>query len=461
MLAGSFPSYLAPDPGSSGANSAPRWLWPFSQAAGGRASRRRRPSSSQGPGFTFEAPAGWKVARSTRGAAASRDVGARPGATLPARPALRRRPLRRGGPRARRGPQDDDRDRSSGGTLTGTSTVTCGRRALGTATRSSTATVDQLTRSCCGKDRVPAALPALPDGDRRAVCDELLSSFVGRASGLALGAWRCVGRGAALAVERRGEHVLDRVGGDELSASRVSGGSSSRSVSFSRGRITRFRPGALRGERLLAQPADREHLAGERDLAGHADVVGDRRRRGRATRSRSPSSRPPTGRPSARRPRARGCARRASRTSRPAARASSACDAHPRERRLRRLLHHLAELAGDRQPALARVRGRLDEEHVAADRRVRRGRSRRPGPTSACAPRPRSAAARASRAAARRRRWIFFSRALRDLGRGLAADVGEPPLEPAHAGLARVLADDGAQHACRSASAARARGRAP
>ena len=44
--------------------------------------------------------------------------------------------------------------------------------------------------------------------------------------------------------------------------------------------------------------------------------------------------------------------------------------AHPRERRLRRLLHHLAELAGDRQPALARVGGRLDEEDVAADGRV-------------------------------------------------------------------------------------------
>src|SRR3954452_6105844 len=41
--------------------------------------------------------------------------------------------------------------------------------------------------------------------------------------------------------------------------------------------------------------------------------------------------------------------------------------ADPRERRLRRLLHHLAELARDLQPALARVGGRLDEEHVAAD----------------------------------------------------------------------------------------------
>ena len=67
--------------------------------------------------------------------------------------------------------------------------------------------------------------------------------------------------------------------------------------------------------------------------------------------------------------------------------------AHPRERRLRRLLHHLAELPGDRQLALARVRGRLDEEHVAAGRRVREpGRDARL-PRCACAPRRRSAAA--------------------------------------------------------------------
>ena len=43
--------------------------------------------------------------------------------------------------------------------------------------------------------------------------------------------------------------------------------------------------------------------------------------------------------------------------------------AHVGERRLRRLLHHVAELAGDRQPARARHRGRLDEEDVAAGRR--------------------------------------------------------------------------------------------
>ena len=78
--------------------------------------------------------------------------------------------------------------------------------------------------------------------------------------------------------------------------------------------------------------------------------------------------------------------------------------AHPRERRLRRLLHHVAELAGQREVALARVRGRLDEEDVAADRGVREpGRDARRR-RCACAPRPRSAAGRATRAACGRRR---------------------------------------------------------
>ena len=78
--------------------------------------------------------------------------------------------------------------------------------------------------------------------------------------------------------------------------------------------------------------------------------------------------------------------------------------AHPRERRLRRLLHHLAELARDRQLALARIRGRLDEEHVAADGGVGEpgrdaGIGRAPAHLAREPPRPEP-----RRAAARRRR---------------------------------------------------------
>ena len=43
--------------------------------------------------------------------------------------------------------------------------------------------------------------------------------------------------------------------------------------------------------------------------------------------------------------------------------------AHPRQRRARRFLHDVAELAGERQRAAAGHPRRLDEEHFAADRR--------------------------------------------------------------------------------------------
>ena len=45
--------------------------------------------------------------------------------------------------------------------------------------------------------------------------------------------------------------------------------------------------------------------------------------------------------------------------------------AEPRQRGARRLLHHVAELAGQRQRAGARHPRRLDEQHVAAGRRPR------------------------------------------------------------------------------------------
>ena len=38
---------------------------------------------------------------------------------------------------------------------------------------------------------------------------------------------------------------------------------------------------------------------------------------------------------------------------------------HPGERGLRRLLHDIAELSGDRQPSFPRIGGRLEEQDVA------------------------------------------------------------------------------------------------
>src|SRR5207247_7395884 len=111
--------------------------------------------------------------------------------------------------------------------------------------------------------------------------------------------------------------------------------------------------------------------------------------------------------------------------------------AHPGERRLRGLLHHLAELARDRELALARVGGCLDEEDVAADgREGEAGRDARVGRAltrvgrEAARPEPRAHALLVGLDALRL--------PLGDLARGLAAEVGDPALEIADARLARV-----------------------
>ena len=147
-----------------------------------------------------------------------------------------------------------------------------------------------------------------------------------------------------------------------------------------RGNQHPFDPRPLRRQRLLPHAADRQHLAGERDLACHR-----RRRRRPARRVQSdasavaivtPADGPSFGHRPGRdvdvhvvvgEPVALG------------APSDPACAAHAGERRLRRLLHHFAELAGDRQLALAGIGGRLDEEHVAAGRRLGEARWRRRG----------------------------------------------------------------------------------
>ena len=179
--------------------------------------------------------------------------------------------------------------------------------------------------------RVPAALPAqgvatatTPAGS----CSRASRRLSGAAAlDLLCAARRALRRLPANAAAKTSSIVS---AGMNSSASRVSGGSSSRSGSFSRGKIDALQAGALRGERLLAQAADRQHLPGQRDLAGHADVVRDRlaaherrdRRRHRHAGRRAVLRH--------RAGRARGCARRARRTSRPAGRARPCASAPTR-----------------------------------------------------------------------------------------------------------------------------------
>ena len=126
------------------------------------------------------------------------------------------------------------------------------------------------------------------------------------------------------------------------------------------------------------RPADRQHLAGERDLAGHRDVVAHGRPVSSDTSAVAivmPALGPSFGIAPAGTWTCRSWS--ANQSSAGRARARAACAAHVGQRRLGGLLHDVAELAGDRQLALARDRRGLDEQHVAADRRPRQARSRR------------------------------------------------------------------------------------
>ena len=126
--------------------------------------------------------------------------------------------------------------------------------------------------------------------------------------------------------------------------------------------------GRVRGEHLLLQAADREDAALERDLAGHADRVPhrpageERRERGRH-------------RDAGARAVLRDRARRDVHVERALVERVGLdlellrVRADVGERDLRGLLHHVAELAGQRQPLVALHAGRLDEEDVAAGAR--------------------------------------------------------------------------------------------
>ena len=126
-------------------------------------------------------------------------------------------------------------------------------------------------------------------------------------------------------------------------------------------------PGRVRGQHLLLEPADRQHAALQRDLAGHADRVldgaaGQQRRERRRHRD--------AGARAVLRDRARGHVdvELASLEARPASMPSSlGVRAHVGERDPRRLLHDVAELAGQRRARRSPfIAVGLDEQDVAA-----------------------------------------------------------------------------------------------
>src|SRR5579862_2508210 len=124
-------------------------------------------------------------------------------------------------------------------------------------------------------------------------------------------------------------------------------------------------PRCVRGERLLLQPADRQHATLQRHLAGHADRVLDRAaREERRERGRHRDA----GARAVLRDRARGDVHVEAGVVERLLFDSElgGVRADVGERDARRLLHHVAELPGEHEVLPAVHPGRLDEEHVAA-----------------------------------------------------------------------------------------------
>ena len=122
-------------------------------------------------------------------------------------------------------------------------------------------------------------------------------------------------------------------------------GTSATSFSFSCGRITSNNTGAMRGQQLLLQSADRQHLAAQRDLAGHGDIAAHRNPAQRAGQSGCDGD---AGRRAVFRNRAFGHVHVNVKVAVEIARQSEPRRprANVRHGSLRRLLHHIAELAG-------------------------------------------------------------------------------------------------------------------
>src|SRR5829696_1097090 len=127
----------------------------------------------------------------------------------------------------------------------------------------------------------------------------------------------------------------------------------------------------LGGERLLLEAADRQDETRERQLAGHRRVVAHA-----AVLDEGPQrgGHRDAGAGTVLRDRARGHVEVDVVGLEVVLGQPLRVRAHVGQRRLRGLLHDVAELARDREPPRAGHRARLDEQHVAADRRPRQAR---------------------------------------------------------------------------------------
>ena len=157
--------------------------------------------------------------------------------------------------------------------------------------------------------------------------------------------------------ERQGvvERFIDRPNILELEALRGDpAGISSTSRRLRSGSTTRWMPGALRGEHLLLDAADRQHLAAQRDLAGHRDVgrgAAPGEQRGERGHHRDARRGPVLRHRAGGHVQVQVGLREELRVEAELA----GVRAQPGARRLGRLAHHVAERAGELELALARA----------------------------------------------------------------------------------------------------------
>ncbi len=143
-------------------------------------------------------------------------------------------------------------------------------------------------------------------------------------------------------------------------------GTSATSFSLSLGRITSNRSGAMRGQQFFLQSADGQHLAAQRDLARHRDVAPD------GNLAQCAGNRGGDGDASRRSVLGNRAFRHVHVNIESAVKVARQAQAMgPRadvgHGRLRRLLHHVAQFAGERQLALAVHHRGFGAQNRAAD----------------------------------------------------------------------------------------------
>jgi hypothetical protein len=194
-------------------------------------------------------------------------------------------------------------------------------------------------------------------------------------------------------------------------------------------------PGAQRGKDFLLDPADRQHQAAQRNLAGHRHIRADGLARKQRDKRQQHRDNRRSAHPSASRPRAHAHDIRLFQSiTRPGARKG--------ERGLRRFLHHVAKLPGQDQLARSPAPWTPSMNRMSPPTGVHGEAGRYPGHRGAQRDFALELCAAEDRMQVRRLDVDRFGLCFGDLHRRRAQHRADFALEVAHARLARVVATE-------------------